>query len=87
VGGSVCGSGETGKRKNATVPASATPSVSKVVATGREMNGAEMFITRSRIAGLKAQRQTARGLLRLRKDAKKTCFNLIFERRISADAV
>ena len=43
VGKSTCGSGDTGSRRNASAPASATPSVSSVVATGRSMKGAEMF--------------------------------------------
>jgi len=42
VGKSTCGSGETGSMKNAAMPASRTPIVSSVVATGRAMNGAEM---------------------------------------------
>ena len=44
VGESTSGSGETGREKNASVPASATPSVSSVVATGRWMNGSEMLM-------------------------------------------
>src|SRR6266436_5070729 len=44
VGKSTCGSGETGSLKNAKIPASAIPIVSNVVATGRAMNGADMFI-------------------------------------------
>ena len=39
VGKSTCGSGDTGSWKNATAPASATPKVSSVVATGRRMKG------------------------------------------------
>ena len=35
VGKSTCGSGATGSSRNATAPASAKPSVSSVVATGR----------------------------------------------------
>jgi hypothetical protein len=35
VGKSTSGSGETGSNRNATAPASATPMVSSVVATGR----------------------------------------------------
>jgi hypothetical protein len=35
VGKSTCGSGDTGSRMNANSPASATPSASSVVATGR----------------------------------------------------
>ena len=44
VGKSTCGSGATGSFKNARTPASAMPIVSSVVATGRLMKGAEMFI-------------------------------------------
>src|SRR5689334_10339074 len=44
VGKSTCGSGETGKSRNATAPASATPVVSRVVATGRLMNGDERLM-------------------------------------------
>ena len=46
VGKSTCGSGATGSFENASTPASAMPSVSSVVATGREMKGAEIFIRR-----------------------------------------
>jgi hypothetical protein len=38
-----CGSGATGSRRKAKNPASATPTVSNVVATGRPMNGADGF--------------------------------------------
>ena len=44
VGKSTCGRGETGSSRNATSPASAMPSVSSVVATGRSMKGLEMFM-------------------------------------------
>ena len=44
VGKSTCGSGETGSLKNAKIPASAMPMVSNTVATGRAMNGADIFI-------------------------------------------
>src|SRR3984885_8609537 len=44
VGKSTSGSGETGSTSNATAPASAIATVSSVVATGRWMNGAEMFM-------------------------------------------
>jgi hypothetical protein len=44
VGRSTRGSGETGRRRNATAPASAKPIVSSVVATGRSMKGFEMLI-------------------------------------------
>ena len=43
VGKSTCGSGATGSNRKAITPASASPAVSSVVATGRLMNGAEMF--------------------------------------------
>ena len=48
VGKSTCGSGATGNLENASAPESAMPSVSSVVATGREMNGAEIFIPPAR---------------------------------------
>src|SRR6185437_11967283 len=41
---STFGSGATGSRKNAMPPANASASVSRVVATGRWMNGAEIFM-------------------------------------------
>src|SRR6188768_2514846 len=44
VGMSTCGSGDTGNRVNATMPASATPIVSSVVATGRRMKGSERLV-------------------------------------------
>jgi hypothetical protein len=44
VGKSTCGSGDTGSRRNAIAPASAMPSVSSVVATGRSMKGADRLI-------------------------------------------
>ena len=44
VGKSTWGSGETGSSRNAMAPASATPNVNNVVATGRSMNGADRFI-------------------------------------------
>ena len=43
VGKSTWGSGETGSRPQASIPLTARPIVSSVVATGRLMNGAEMF--------------------------------------------
>ena len=46
VGKSICGSGATGRTTKASAPASATATVSSVVATGRRMNGAEMFTRR-----------------------------------------
>src|SRR5215471_14978051 len=45
VGKSICGRAETGKTRKATAPASAMAAVSRVVATGRSMNGRERFIT------------------------------------------
>ena len=51
VGKSTCGSGDTGSSRNAIAPASAMPSVSSVVATGRWMKGAEMFMSARRRAG------------------------------------
>src|SRR5437764_866718 len=44
VGKSTFGRGDTGNRRNATAPASATAAVSSVVATGLWMNGSEMFM-------------------------------------------
>jgi len=44
VGKSTFGSGDTGNFENPRTPASVMANVSKVVATGREMNGAEMFM-------------------------------------------
>src|SRR5580658_5771573 len=43
VGKSTCGKGETGSTLNAIAPASVTPAVSSVVATGLRMKGAEIF--------------------------------------------
>src|SRR6185369_9174871 len=43
VGKSTCGRGDTGRRRKASTPASTSPIVSRVVATGRFMKGAEMF--------------------------------------------
>src|SRR5260370_31331937 len=43
VGKATGGNGETGSTWNAIAPAMATATVSSVVATGRWMNGAEMF--------------------------------------------
>ena len=50
VGKSTCGSGDTGNLEKPRMPAMAMPMVSNVVATGREMNGAETFIRRARAA-------------------------------------
>ena len=43
VGKSTCGSGDTGRSPNDTAPASATPIVRSVVATGRRTKGSVMF--------------------------------------------
>ena len=43
VGKSTGGSGDTGRSLKAIAPASASPMVRSVVATGRRMKGAEMF--------------------------------------------
>src|SRR5579875_63576 len=45
VGKSTVGKGATGSRVNAAAPASPTPMVSRLVATGRLMNGSERFIS------------------------------------------
>jgi hypothetical protein len=44
VGKATWGSGDTGSWKKATTPAAKTPNVSRMVATGRRMNGVEGFI-------------------------------------------
>jgi hypothetical protein len=44
VGKSTWGRGDTGRSRKAIAPASARPKVRRVVATGRRMKGAEMFI-------------------------------------------
>jgi hypothetical protein len=44
VGKSILGSGDTARFMKPRMPASSTARVSKVVATGRAMNGAERFI-------------------------------------------
>src|ERR1043166_7997614 len=44
VGNSTCGIGATGKRRKPSTPAIASAAVSRVVATGLRMNGAEMFM-------------------------------------------
>ena len=49
VGKSTCGSGATGSRKKLITPASATPSVTSVVAMGRWMKGAEKFMVGSQL--------------------------------------
>src|SRR5437667_11082433 len=44
VGKSTCGSGDTGSLKKANTPATATPIVNGVVATGRSVNGLTRLI-------------------------------------------
>src|SRR5580693_2491823 len=44
VGKSTCGNGETGRTSKAMAPAMAMAIVSRVVATGRWMNGSDTFI-------------------------------------------
>ncbi len=50
VGKSTCGSGDTGSFEKPRMPAMAIAIVSRVVATGRSMKGAEMFIRPARAA-------------------------------------
>ena len=45
VGKSTCGSGATGRNGNETMPTKANAAIISVVATGRRMNGSEMFTT------------------------------------------
>src|SRR5690348_12805505 len=56
AGRSMRGSGATGRRVNAAAPEQAMPSVSRIVATGRAMNGAEMFMA----TGLRGSRRGVR---------------------------
>src|ERR1700723_2215296 len=58
VGKSTWGSGETGKTLKAIPPASAMAAVSRVVATGRRMKGAEMFTLHLPV-GAQGRRRTA----------------------------
>jgi hypothetical protein len=44
VGRSMFGSGDTGSFKKPRIPATTIATVNRVVATGRAINGAEMFI-------------------------------------------
>src|SRR5579871_6131818 len=44
VGKSTCGSGDTGRMRNATMPAKAMAMVNNVVATGRRMKISEIFM-------------------------------------------
>src|SRR5580698_9345253 len=48
VGKSICGRGDTGRKLKATAPARAIATVSKVVATGRRMNGEDRLIASRR---------------------------------------
>jgi hypothetical protein len=48
VGNSTRGNGDTGNFENPRTPASVMASVSNVVATGRTINGAEIFMHLSR---------------------------------------
>ena len=68
VGKSTCGSGDTGSTLNAMPPAMAMAAVSRVVATGRRINGAEMFMR-----GLSARVQ---GLRRWRPERENRCDRL-----------
>ncbi len=43
VGKSTCGSGATGRNGKATMPTKASAAINNVVATGRRMNGSDMF--------------------------------------------
>jgi hypothetical protein len=61
TGKSTCGRGETGSSPNDTIPASATPMVSSVVATGRFTNGCVMFIPPAPRRALHARRCAPRG--------------------------
>src|SRR5215475_1022409 len=45
VGKSIWGSGDTGSTANATAPAITSAADSRIVATGRRMNGADRFIS------------------------------------------
>ena len=64
VGRSTRGSGDTGSRRKATAPASVMPIVSSVVATGRSMKGAEIFMPPSSFgAAIRAARAASRRAL------------------------
>jgi hypothetical protein len=54
VGKSTCGSGDTGNKRKATAPAKNTAMTRSVVATGRFMNGSEMFIGQNNFQWQKA---------------------------------
>src|SRR3981081_93695 len=61
VGKSTCGSGATGRSGNAAMPATATAIVNSEVATGRRMNGSEIFTALARrLRGLPGTRLDAR---------------------------
>ena len=62
VGKSTWGSGETGSRPQARIPLRARPIVSSVVATGRLMKGAEMFMPDP--AGSRRKRRASRSKAR-----------------------
>ena len=51
TGNSTCGKGATGKKPNASAPAKSSAIASNDVPTGRRMNGAEMFMAQSPVAG------------------------------------
>ena len=54
VGKSTCGNGATGSEKKPAIPASARPAVSRTVAIGRRMKGADRFTPRSSWARFRA---------------------------------
>ena len=60
VGKSTCGSGDTGSRRNAAIPANATPMVSSAVATGRAMKVADRFIVARQIGWRRRHRGVGR---------------------------
>src|SRR5271155_4242 len=66
VGKSTCGRGATGSTSNAIAPAIATPTVSSVVATGRLIKGAEMFMQAPPVLPHRTSDQTSAGSIRTR---------------------
>src|SRR6516165_2912279 len=62
VGKSTCGSGDTGRNRNATAPASAMAIVRRVVAIGRRMKGSDILISKKEFQMAKGKRQTAKCL-------------------------
>ena len=88
VGKSTCGSGATGNKAYATIPASARPSVSSVVATGRPMKREEGFMPEASSLQKQQRRGKAKTFSPQRrkdeKDAKKNKGILIFP---AADAL